>query len=65
MGQRGCTSKLAPPEGWCCKGEHMVMVLWEGVQSFYLFWGGLFLRYLFLEEEKVDAQSAAQRVEAG
>ena len=42
----------------------MVMVLWEGVQSFYLL-GGLFLRYLFWEDEKVDAQSAAQRVEAG
>ena len=42
----------------------MVMVLWEGVQSFYLL-GGAVPSLPFLEEEKVDAQSAAQRVEAG
>ena len=50
--------------GRLSQGEDKVMVLWEGVQSFYLL-KGLSLCDLFWEEEKVDAQSAAQKTEKG
>ncbi len=42
----------------------MVMLLWERSQSLYLL-GAVFLDNLFKGQEKVEGESAAQRVEAG